>query len=92
MDNAWEQRKLEARKTPENGDESHLSSAPPENEERSLSAKKLECNRSILRSGRHISSPYGAKQWRRALVAVPRCTLVSGHNDPSIGGVSDDPV
>ena len=27
MDNAWEQEKLEARKMPENGDESHLSSA-----------------------------------------------------------------
>ena len=27
MDNAWEQRKLEARKMLENGDESHLSSA-----------------------------------------------------------------
>jgi hypothetical protein len=27
VDNAWEQRKLEARKMLENGDESHLSSA-----------------------------------------------------------------
>jgi hypothetical protein len=28
VDNVWEQEKLEARKMPENGDESHLSSAP----------------------------------------------------------------
>ena len=28
VDNVWVQRKLEARKMPENGDESHLSSAP----------------------------------------------------------------
>jgi hypothetical protein len=27
VDNAWEQEKLEARKMPENGDKSHLSSA-----------------------------------------------------------------
>jgi hypothetical protein len=26
------------------------------------------------------------KQWRRASVAVPRCPLVSGPDDPSIGG------
>ncbi len=38
---------------------------------------------SILRSGRHISR---TKQWRRTIVAVPRCTLVSGPDDPSIGG------
>ena len=51
--------------------------------ERSLSGKKLGRNRSILRSGRHISR---TKQWRRASVAVPQCTLVSGPDDPSIGG------
>ncbi len=68
------------------------SGAPPENEDRPLSAKKLGRNRSILRSGRHISR---TKQWRLATVAVPRCTLVSGPDDPSIGGVAPrrhDPV
>src|SRR6266536_3955341 len=61
------------------------SGAPPENEDRPLSAKKLGRNRSILRSGRHISR---TQQWRRAFSAVPWCTLVSDHNDPSIGGVA----
>jgi hypothetical protein len=65
--------------------ESQPSGAPPENEDRPLSGKKLGRNRSILRSGRHISR---TKQWRRTFVAVPWCTLVSDHNDPSIGAMT----
>jgi hypothetical protein len=74
---------LKFRKKPKKRGESQPSGAPPENEDRPLSGKKLGCNPSILRSGRHISR---TKQWRRASVAVPRCTLVSGPDDPSIGG------
>jgi len=76
-------KKLKARKRLEKRADSHQSSAPPENEDRPLSGKKLVRNGSILRSGRHISR---TQQWRRAFVAVPRCTLASDHNDPSIGG------
>jgi hypothetical protein len=72
--------------------ESQPSGAPPENKDRSLSGKKLGRNRSLLRSGGHTSR---TKQGRRASVAVPRCTLVSGPDDPSMGGVAlscHDPV
>ena len=69
--------------------ESPASSAPPENEDRPLSAKKLGRNRSILRSGRHISR---TQQWRHVLITVPWCTLVSGPDDPSTGGALSDPV
>jgi len=48
-----------------NAADSHQSGAPPENEDRSLSGKKLGRNRSILRSGRHISR---TKQWRRTML------------------------
>ena len=50
---------------------------------RSLSAKKQGRKGSILRSGRHLSR---TKQWRLVLITIPWCTLVSGPDDPSIGG------
>ena len=50
-----------------------------------ISPKKQERNGSILRIGRHISR---TQQWRHALIAVPWCTLVSGPDDPSTGGVA----
>ena len=59
------------------------SGAPAENKDRPLSSKKQGRNGSILRSGRHISR---TKQWRRRFAAVPRCPLVAGPDDPSLGG------
>ena len=83
VDSAWEQEKLEAWKMLENGAESHTSGAPPHDGSHHVSPKKQERNGSILLNGRHISR---TKQWRRAFVAVPRCTLVSDQNDVSTGG------
>ena len=49
-------------------------SAPAENKDRPLSEKKRRCNRSILRSGRHTSSPAGK--------AVETHTLLQSRSAP----------
>ena len=48
-----------------------------------------EDSESILRSGKQASR---IKQWRWAIQALPKCTLVSDQYDPSIGGAISDPV
>ena len=82
VDSAWEQEKLEARKMPENDAESHPSSAPSHEKEfmfhqRNKSAMGVYCK---------VADAKAVQSNGDALVAVPRCTLVSDQNDVSTGG------
>jgi hypothetical protein len=76
VDNAWEQRKLEARKMPENGDESHLSSA------RFVRRRHLDAASSFLRSPLPYTLimtveldqvPFGIEKVKHPTVQPTRC-------------------
>ena len=84
--------KTRSQKMPENAAESHTSGAPPHEREFMFHQRnwiacldRLDNQWEYTAKWQTYKLP-SAKQWRRALVAVPRCTLVSDQNDVSTGG------
>jgi hypothetical protein len=71
----------------ESGDESHLSCAPNKYRGAIIFPERnrpAAANRRIILRGWQVWRPYNALETR--LVAVPRCTLVTGQIDLSTGG------
>jgi len=88
VDSVQEQEKLEARKMLENAAESHTSGAPLQDEGHPISQKKQgRMGEVYCQNGRRKSRTASIGETAR----LPWCTVVSGHDDLSTGGVADDP-
>jgi len=83
VDSAWEQEKPEARKMLAVGAaDSHTSGAPPHEKEFMFHRR----NRGAMGVYCKVADTKAVQSNGDALVAVPRCTMVSDQNDVSTGG------